>query len=68
MAFIPLAARSASRAGLMVRSGGHPSSTVRIFQAELLRDPDSDRGRPDRRLDTDRRPAQISRLGGASVR
>jgi hypothetical protein len=26
----------------MVRSGGRPSSTVRIFQAEVLRDPDSD--------------------------
>jgi hypothetical protein len=26
----------------MVRSGGRPSSTVRICQAELLRDPDSD--------------------------
>jgi hypothetical protein len=42
VALIPLAAPSASRVGVMVRSGGHPSSTVRIFQAELLRDPESD--------------------------
>ena len=42
VAFFPLAADAASRAGLMVRSGGHPSSTVRIFQAVVLRDPDSD--------------------------
>lgn len=42
VALIPLAADSASPAGVMVRSGGHASSTVRIFQADLLNDPDSD--------------------------
>jgi hypothetical protein len=42
VALIPLATPAPSRVGVMVRSGGRPSSTVRIFQAELLRDPESD--------------------------
>ena len=41
VALIPLAADCVP-CGCMIRSGGQASSIVRIFQAELLNDPDSD--------------------------
>ena len=39
LALIPLP--TGIEPALMVRSGGHPSSVVRFYQADLLRDPDA---------------------------
>lgn len=40
LAFIPLTLDRDRRASLMFRSGGHPSSVLRVYGAELLCDPD----------------------------
>ena len=49
LVLIPLASNADLETSVMIRSGGHPSSLVRIYRAELLRDPDPDPFRRGRR-------------------